>query len=130
LVSRIILTSLKITFSPSLTGLMFFFHIWGPSPPDLCFLECRVSSTVVLLRGFTFGLVLPLESELESGPWDESVIELLGFSSVDFFGFSGIGLKGRGRGWRGILGSWQIQISSSSQQLVWCLVWCEDSLQL
>jgi hypothetical protein len=27
LVSRIILTSLKITFSPSLIGLMFFFHI-------------------------------------------------------------------------------------------------------
>jgi hypothetical protein len=48
----------------------------------------------------------------------------------DSLGSLGIGFKGRGRGWRGILGSWQIQISSSSQQLVWWLVWCEDSLQL
>jgi hypothetical protein len=91
LVSRIILTSLKITFSPSLIGLMFFFHIWGPTTPDLCFLECRVSSLVFFPFFFLFwNFWEPLESELESGPWDESVIELVGFSSVDFLGFSGI----------------------------------------
>ncbi len=71
LVSRIILTSLMITFSPSLTGL---------TPPDLCFLECRVSSLVFFPFFFpileflrTFGIGVGIRSMRWECDWTSQV---------------------------------------------------------